>query len=155
MSWGANEWSAVGGIASAIAAFLSLLVAMTNAKSQKKSYIFERKKELKDNLFNLSRWANENDKHDSNGQWTAESTANITYAIDAAKQRIKDWTSGNEGSEKDYFIDYFRDFLSYRIVQEMYHPQPPDSILKVQNINGNENELYDLWFDNKEFFKMH
>jgi len=147
--------SAIAAGAAAIAAFQSGKSANESLRQQKEAFHFERKKHFMDLLKADAAKANSCVQNTKGMDWSFDQAANVTYAVDSAKQMIKDASSSLSDCEMKKLKEYFKDQLCYEIISEMNQAQNlPDGFLGSHKGFQESRETTRLWLDNLRFFEF-
>ncbi|MFV9686626.1 hypothetical protein ACNY67_07005 [Pantoea sp. KXB45] len=161
MSWHSGDWanftvtlmSAAAAVAAAIAAFQSGKSANEALNQQKNAFHFERNRHFMDLLKADAAKANTCVQNTKGIDWSFEQAANVTYAVDSAKQMIKDASSVISEVELDKLKEFFKDQLCYEIMSEMRQAKNmPDGFLHSHKGFRESREVIHLWIDNLRFF---
>ncbi|MEG3112135.1 hypothetical protein SC127_15525 [Pantoea sp. T14] len=161
MSWHHGDYidffAAIGGVVSAGAAAYAAIQSRKTAKDsfnqQKESLKFERERHLIELIKADASKANESVKNAQGQDWSFTQAANVTYAIDSAKQRIKESSFNMLPEEIKRFKTFFKDQLSHEITTEMKEAHNmPDAFLKSHKGFKESREIIQLWMDNLRFF---
>ncbi|WP_293770788.1 hypothetical protein [uncultured Pantoea sp.] len=161
MSWHSGDWanfsvtlaSAIAAVAAAISAVQSSKSAKDSLNQQREAFLFERKRHLHEQLKADAAKANASVKNTAGKDWTFYQSANATYAIDSAKQTIKDASSGLFSHDVDKLKEYFKDQLCFEITSEMKEARNvPDGFLGSEKSFKETREVTRLWLDNLKFF---
>lgn len=153
LSHGPEFWSAIGGIAAAIAAFLSYSVTKKSARYQNESLIELKKKNTLDLLSSYADRANGAALGQDDSDWTFAQFANVMLAIKSAKLEIM------KLSEKDYLSlhdakEHFISSLDHQIVSAFEKGPVPDAAYKPMGPIQSAMKIEPLWAENKIFFNM-
>lgn len=143
-------WSAVAGVASAIAASVSLFITWRGLVYQKASLIESRRRNIQDMLSYQAERANSSCSGKTSSDWSFSEFANIMFAIDTARNmvtRIKE----SDGISREEAGTYFLDLLNQHIVATFKHGTPPDGAFKNKGSIPESLEVIQLWNPNAHF----
>jgi len=161
LSWHHGDYiglfSAIGGVVSAGAAAYA---AVQSRKSARDSHLqqleaarFERERHLYELLRSDAARANESVKTQDSSDWTYSQAANITYAIDSARNRINASSPYLAPEQISQLKSYLKEQLSHEIKSELNNDtKPPDAFYKPKEHWIESESLVDTWEVNKKFF---
>jgi len=163
LSWHHGDYidffAAIGGVVSAGAAAYAAIQSRKSAsdsyKQQKELFKFEKERHLHDLLKAEAIKANESVKNTQGQDWTFFQAANATYAIDSAKQLLKDINIQTPSDDIERFKLFFLDQLCYEITSEMNEAHNmPDGFLNSHKGFKESRDIIVIWMDNLRFFNF-
>lgn len=161
MSWHHGDYinliSAVGTAiaagAAAVAAWLSFESAKKSQEQQRSSARFEMERHLYELLHIDAQRANESVKGIDSIDWTYNQVANITYAIESARNRLQAATPQLDDEQIARFKSFFTEQLSHEVKAEMKEMGGlPDALYKPKWNWRESAELVEIFGKNKDFF---
>lgn len=152
MSLDANGWSAIAAWGSVIAAAVSLIVSIRSARAQADMILFEREKHLYELLSADAKRANDNAKQGYPAELTFSQASNVAYALDSARNRIREFLIGKGKLSPDKYKRYFRQQLVEE-VNAYFNDMVPSSIDKKDPSQA-QVESQSLWLINRRYFNF-
>ena len=167
MSWHHGDYiDLVSAAGTLIAAVVAAYAASQSNKSAKESRLlqletriqqqelhkFEKEKHLYDLLKADAERANDNAKQGYPSELTFSQASNVAYALDSARNRIREFLNGNESLNADKYKRYFRQQLAEE-VNAYFHEMVPAS-LDRKNPSQAQIESQSLWIINRRYFNF-
>lgn len=161
MSWHHEDYisffAAIGGMVSAGAAAYAAIQSRNSAKDshqqQMETARFERERHFYELLRSDAARANETVRALDSSDWSYAQAANITYAIESARNRVESAIPLMSSEQILQLKAYFKEQLSHEIKSEMKDILGmPDALYKPKYGWMESRELVEIWLINKEFF---
>lgn len=146
----AETWSAVAGVASAIAASVSLFITWRGLRYQKAALIESKRKNIQDLLSYQAERANSASSGKRDSEWSFPEFANIMFAIDTARNMVSR-INVSDGMSKEEARVYFVDLLNHHIFSSFKNGSPPDGAFKNRGSIPESLEVIHLWNPNAHF----
>lgn len=161
MSWHHGDYialisaagTAIAAGAAAVAAGLSYKSAKESQEQQSKSARFEMERHLYELLLSDAKRANESVKGIDSIDWTYNQAANITYAIESARNRLEAAMPQLDDEQIARFKSFFTEQLSHEVKAELKEMGGlPDALYKPKENWRESGELAATFGKNKDFF---
>ncbi|HGY2353385.1 TPA: hypothetical protein ACNVQT_002284 [Citrobacter farmeri] len=145
-----EQWSAIAGCASAVAALISLVITTKGLKSQNESLKESKRRNIQDLLASLAQRANASVKERVDANWSFVQFANVMLSIDTAKSAVERIDTG-AGISIEEASDYFKNLLDHQIISSFRAGSPPDGAFKEYTSINEALEIVKLWNPNAHF----
>ena len=147
---GPESWSAVAGVASAVAAALSFVVTCVGLKYQRKTLLEAMRKNVIDSLSYQAERANAFSSGKRDSEWSFQEFANIMFAIDTARNIVAR-INESDGISRDEARMYFVSLLNQPILSSLKNGSPPDGAFQNKGSISEGLEVINLWNPNAHF----
>ncbi|KFC86065.1 hypothetical protein [Hafnia alvei] len=143
--------SAIGAIASAIAAVSSKETANRALSLQREIADFDRDRHLYESLKSFAEQANSYAKDKRGSDWSFSDAANIISKLSLAMRSIVE-RCRNEEEKKGLFIRFFKGQLNIELFQELNDGDGPDVIYHSKEPSSIGSDIHLSWFEVVSFF---